>query len=76
MGWVRGCPVSKLRMWGLCSSIPLGGKCQRQFTWKENDRYLLPGREGGAELSEFIAMLDAAVYIVGDLIIHPSPNYE
>lgn len=33
--------------------------------------------EGGSkELSEFIAMLDASVYIVGALIIHPSPNYE
>ena len=40
-GMVWGCPVSKLRMWGLCSSIPQGGECQQQFTWRENDPYLL-----------------------------------
>ena len=31
---------------------------------------------GREELSKFIAVLDESVYIVGDLIIHPSPNYE
>ena len=31
---------------------------------------------GREELSKFIAVLDESVYIVGNLIIHPSPNYE